>query len=55
MMYDREKSDPGKMLRTTFWRLCCPGFYVRCGLAGQELERFSWPEAHINWASACGL
>ena len=31
MMYDHEKSDPAKMLRTTSWRLCCRRFYVRCG------------------------
>ena len=55
MMHGREKSDSGKMLRTTSCRLCCRRFYVRCGLAGQELEGFSWPEAHINWAAACGL
>jgi hypothetical protein len=42
MMYDREKSDPAKMLCATFWRLCCHRFYVRYGLAGQELEGFSW-------------
>jgi hypothetical protein len=55
MMHGNEKSDSAKMLCTTSWRLCCRRFYVRCGLAGQELEGFSWDAAHINWAAACGL
>jgi hypothetical protein len=48
MMHDPEKSDPAKMLCTTSWRLCCRRFYVRGGLAGQVLQRFSWLAPHIS-------
>jgi hypothetical protein len=36
MMHGLEESDSVVMLRTTSWRLCCPGFYVRGGVADEE-------------------
>jgi hypothetical protein len=41
MMNGTKRSDSAEMLCATFRQLCYRRFYVRYGLAGQELEGFS--------------
>jgi hypothetical protein len=36
MMHGPEESDSAMMLCATSRRLCCPGFYVRGGVADEE-------------------